>query len=323
MQKDAARADPELLMLFPSLNFRSPAYDPMVKKGLHATLAVVLVAAENGKVNNYLLVKDYQVGGETRRRVLPLLHDLGLLRRRQETSEKRVKRFSYTLTDKGVILCAAFPKILQSKTFPSLIRTCVLHANLAQTMLVLFLQPIDGKNRLLAVLRELSHKGLNIEQASEDDLAQRLLEADEMISRTPVREAILKAFAHFVDFHAEATVKARAQSKQSILELIDLAWSNPELAKRYMRLVVEVLDFLRSADFQVWWRLSRGASKHINRLTGVGRKIVFNHMAKPWADLDRLEKLWSERGDIFNEIRGWLREDSYALLSALDLEDQR
>jgi hypothetical protein len=46
-------------------------------------------------------------------------------------------------------------------------------------------------------------------------------------------------------------------------------------------------------------------------------------MAKPWADLDRLEKLWSERGDIFNEIRGWLREDSYALLSALDLEDQR
>jgi hypothetical protein len=308
---DLDQADARILHLFPSLDFHASTFDRRIKLGLKTRIRALIVAAEHGYVNEYLLLKQYQVGGESRHRALVLLQSLGLLRRTKETSEKNVTRFRYTLSDKGVVFCTAFPRLFRSGRYAALITKRVSNENLARVMLVLYLYATgDTENRLLSALRHASDSGLNLEHVPEDLLAEKLLEGDELLSRSSGADFLFRAFEVFIDFHQSAKPSTRAYTKQSIDDLVDFAFSQPKLALRFLALAKEALELFRSTDFQVWLRLTHSSPKEIMRLQQHLGKLILARLGDIGADNSiKARKLWEKRHDILEEVRNWLREE--------------
>jgi hypothetical protein len=316
--EDVDAADPKVLRLFPSMDFE-------VMKGLQTALRVLLVAAEDGYVNENELSK-YGVGGDSRHKILPRLCNLGLLTRSEEVSSKGGKKFVHRLSDKGVVICAAFPRIFRSRDlFVSLIKNHVANKSLAHTMLTLYLgQAAPRKNQLLESLRFASDSGLNIEHASEENLAERLLQAEEAMSTDPQEAFLFKLGEEFIDWIYSASDEDLARMRDDLSGLLGLLRSEDPEERAFARNVSakmiigfrDVLQFLRSSDFQVW---TRASNKNMKRL----REIVLEVVQAEAGDIvgggvDGLRTAWRNRRRIAQLVRKRLREESFSLISAME-----
>ena len=222
--EDVDAADSKVLRLFPCQDFQGGTFGLQAKKGLKTALRTILVAAEDGYVNENELSK-YGVGGDSRHRLLPRLLDRGLLTRSEEKSERGGKKFVYQLSAKGVVLCAAFPRILKSYLYVSLINNRVANRPLAYTMLTLYDADSirkSGRNHLLEVLHFASDSGLNIEHVSEKDIAQRLLLEEEAMSTDPQETFLFKLCGELIDWASSANDDDIADVRKSVSDLLDL-----------------------------------------------------------------------------------------------------
>jgi hypothetical protein len=308
--EDVDAADSKVLRLFPSMDFEGTGIGAQVKKGLQTALRVLLVAAEDGYVNENELSK-YGVGGDSRHRVLHRLCDLGLLVRSEEVSLKGGTKFVHRLSGKGVVLCAAFPRIFKSRgLFISLIESCVADKSLAHTMLTLYFEQLDPqKNRLLESLHGISNAAINIEHVSEEALAENLLHAQEMLSTSPEEVLLFKMAEQFIDWIASAPSEDIAELRQSASSFIEVARSDPTIAKRLLVVSGEGLRLLRSPDFGLWIRIP-GNVRHLKELLS---HLIRQHIEDITSE-EGLAKLWRDRKTIIDQIRRRFREESYSYI---------
>jgi len=308
--EDVDAADSKVLCLFPCMDFQGGTFGLQVRKGLKTALRTLLVAAEDGYVNENELSK-YGVGGDSRHRLLPRLLDRGLLTRSEEKSERGGKKFVYQLSDKGVVLCAAFPRILKSYLYVSLIKNCVTNVPLAHTMLTLYDADSIGKggrNHLLEVLRFASSElGLNVENVSEEALTENLLHAEERLSTSPEEVLLFKMAEQFVDWLASAPSEDIADLRQGASGFIEVARSNPTIAKRVLLVSGEVLHLLRSPDFALWIRIPGNVRRLKKLLSG----LIQQHI-EDFGSEKGLAKLWRDRKMIIDGIRRRFREETYS-----------
>jgi hypothetical protein len=328
---DVNAADSKVLRLFPSVDVHGAEIRPQVKKGLQTALRVLLVAAEDGYVNEYEL-NEYGVGGDSRHRVLPRLCDLRLLVRSEGVSEKGRTKFVHRLSDKGVVLCAAFPRIFRFRqNYVSLIKNCVANKSLASTMLTLYhAQAAPRKNQLLESLRFASDSALNIEHVSEEDLAQHLL-LEEAMSTDLQETALFNLAEGFVEWVYLANGEDIAEVRQTFLQLLDSLRSGEtrerEMVRRLLlRLIVglrEGLQFIRSSDFQVWARVSRSPGESLKpKLWGIALDAIRVHMGDlSGSGSEGLRRLWDKRKVILEEMRKKMREGTY--LRIIEMESRQ
>jgi len=315
--EDIDAADSKVLRLFPCIDFQGGTFGLQAKKGLKTALRTLIVAAEDGYVNENELSK-YGVGGDSRHRLLPRLLYRGLLTRSEKRSERGGKKFVYELSDKGVVLCAAFPRILKSYLYVSLINNRVANRPLAYTMLTLYdadSMRKSGRNHLLEVLRFAADSGLNVEHVSEKEIARRLLLEEEAMSRDAQETFLFRLCRELIDWASSASDDDIADVRKSVSDLLDLLRSkDPDARAMARRLFPEItaglrdmLQFVRSSDFQVWRRLP-----HKTRF----REILLETIQAEAGDLqlggvDALRRAWDNRKLILGEIREKMREESF------------
>jgi hypothetical protein len=307
-------ADEKILSLFPSLDYHRTGLEVRTVAGLRTALRVLLVAIEQRYVNDQLLVNEYAVGGDSRRRVLPQLLDLRVLSRKEELSEKKVKRYRYALADKGVILSAAFRHIFKSDRYVELIRDNVTNESLAQVLMILHHQPRpDRKNPLLETLHSLSDRGLNFERVSEADLTNLILSTESSTTQNSRERQLFELLETVVDElqHASQEEVTRiTEVAQKVPDFIELARSEPIMTKRLLILTREMMQFLTSSDFQMYLMTHRDPS----RLKGIVLDTIRTEIG-PIRDLageDGLAMLWGKRRGIVETIQRRLREETYS-----------
>src|SRR5208282_1137745 len=108
-------------------------------------------------------------------------------------------------------------------------------------MLILHHQQKDKRNRLLDVLHQAT--GLNVQLISEDELAARILQSDQAISKSLGEEEFFLRIAEtFIDFYKSVCPSMLDQLKQGISEHIDFAYSEPDIAKKLVRLTADCIE---------------------------------------------------------------------------------
>lgn len=314
---DVDSADARILSLFPSLDYRRTGIELRTVTGLRTALRVLLVAVEEGYVNDQLLVKKYAVGGDSRRRVLPQLLDLQMLSRKEELSEKKVKRFRYLLADKGVLLSAAFQRIFKSSRYVDLVRDHVTNKSLAQVLMILYLQRRgDKKNALLETLHSLAEIGLNFEHVAEDELTNRILDAEQLITHDPRVSQLFELLEIFVNSLPHASQEQFVHFTEFAYQIpsyIEFARSEPVMTKRLLTLIREMMQFLASPDFQMYLMTHRDPSRL--------KDIVLDELrlqVSPIKDMptdERLGTLWRRRIDIVENVSRRLREETYSQIT--------
>ena len=172
-------------------------------------------------------------------------------------------------------MCAAFPRIFESKRYVSLIEKCVTNRSLANSMLFLYRQPI-GKtgNQLIEALRNLSDIGLNLENLSEELIAERLLHS-EQLTPTDVFEAFVFAAARqLVDTLSSAGDEEVAELLKMIPDAVDTVRSRPMHTKVLLTFIEETGRLSRSSDFHTWLRLMRLSKGSILHLVQIFRESI-------------------------------------------------
>jgi DNA-binding HxlR family transcriptional regulator len=316
---DVDSIDTLVLRIFPSVDYTRDKQESNVATGKKTSLRILLVAVEKGYVNNYTLEHEYGVGGYSKDEFLPRLKDAGLLRRSKEMSEKKRPMYKYTLADKGVILAAAFPRILRSRQFTHLIRAHVRSESLAQVLLVLHLQPVGNeKNALQKVLHIASEDGLNAENITEEDLANRLLQAEQ---KEDWREQYLFQQAEvLVDFLHSASSNIIAELSKNASNFVELARSNPNLTKQMLTVAREWVHFVWSPDFLIWAR----TTKDLTRFNQITLDVVRTHFGKDIQELranpEWMLGLWKDRQQLLSELRKKLREESFSRVISMETQ---
>ncbi len=314
--RDVDEADAKVLRLFPSSNVERKLM-PQVRKGLETDLRVLIVAVQNGFVNHQVLKDDYEVGGDSRRRALPRLLKLGLLSRSEQVSEKRVRKDVYHLSGKGLILCAAFPRIFKSGQYVSLIEKCVTDRSLANSMLFLYRQPIgENGNQLIETLHRLSDIGLNLENLSEEMIAERLLHTEQLTPRDIFEAFVFAAGRQLVDMLSNATKEEVAELLKMIPDAVDTIRSRPMQTKVLLTFIEETDRLSRSSDFDTWLRLMRLSKGSIVSLVQIFRESI-----QGFGDLEgHDEDYWQNkvRNETVPTIRRRLQEESLRRLKELE-----
>jgi len=310
--KDIKEADSRILRLFPSLDFgRNLSFQ--VKRGLETDLRVLLVAAERGYVNHNVLKDEYVVGGDSRKRSLHKLEGLALLSRSEELSEKRVRKDVYRLSGKGLLLCAAFPRIFKSELYVSLITNCA-SKSLANTMLILYDEATSmGGNRLLDVLHWAADRGLNLENIPEEALAERLLSTEELTEKG-LLGILLSAFLDVLPKMTNDDVEAMLHDVSAVVRTVH---SEPVASKLILTFQEESYRLLRSSDFLVWLKARRALGDPIRRFLEIFResypkdlRYIESHDEAFWND--------TIRNQIFPQVRRRLHEEALSMTGKLE-----
>jgi hypothetical protein len=313
---DLNKMDAKILRLFPSLDVQRKIM-PQVKKGRETDLRVLIVAFENGFVNHQVLKDDYEVGGDSRKRTLPRLLALGLLSRSEQISEKRVRKDLYHLSGKGLILCAAFSRIFKSEEYVSLIEKCVAEKSLANCMLFLYRQPVGkDSSQLVETLHHLSDLGLNLENLSEDLIAEQLLHTEQLTSTDVFEAFIFAAVRQLVDAISTASNEEVAELLKTIPGAVESIRSRPMYTKVILTFVEEADRLSRSSDFTTWlkvMRLSKGSIVSLVR--------IFRESIQGFGDLEgHDENYWQNkvRFETIPAIRRRLQEESLRRIKELE-----
>jgi hypothetical protein len=312
--KDIDRADAKILRLFPSVDLERRTYTPQVKQGIETALRILLVAAEDGYVNEYEL-NEYGVGGYSRHRILHRLYDLGLLARSQLQSEKGGKKFEYCLSGKGLLLCAAFPRVFRSEQYVALIKECVTNKSLANTMLFLYHKPAGkSSNQLLEALRLASDLGSHLENLADEKIAERLLQAEENATADHAEILVFKHLPEVVDMLARGSDRDIEALSSLIAGIIKSAHAEPAQTKIALNLIGELRKLLRSPDFQILMRTPDG----LTRFIAIGQES-FRSQVGDLATCDDPVGVLLEKGKlIFGEFRKRLRQESLSRIVELE-----
>jgi len=310
--EDVERADSKVLHLFPPLDFNATVFGPQAKKGLRTALRVLLVAAEDGYVNENELSK-YGVGGDSRHKMLRRLLDLGLLVRSEETSEKGGKKFVHHLSGKGLLLCAAFSRIFKSGLYVSLIK-CVANKSLANVTLFLYHRPISaGKNRLLEVLHSASDISLNFHLLSEESVADRLLQAEESVSMDRGEMLVFEHLPEIIDMLSAASDEVVDALLLQIAQFVKSARSQPHIAKAAVTFLGQLRQLFRSTDFQILLRTPDGFTRFVE----IGCEVFQSQVGNLQTDDERAEVLLRNGKRVFEEFRRRLREESLSRIAEM------
>jgi hypothetical protein len=312
--EDVNKADPKVLRLFPSMDFRRGTLMPQVEGGLKTDLRILIVAADNGYVNHQILTRDYAVGGDSRTRSLSRLHELRLLSRYRTTSKKKVRKDVYRLSGKGLLLCAAFPRIFKSETYVSLMKKCVPNRSLANTILLLYGQPAgDCGNRLLEALHWAADRGFNLENLPEEALSERLLSTEELTENN----LLSKLLRWFLDALSRMTDEDVESMLRDVSEFVRTAHSKPLGAKFVLVLQEEIDRLLRSSDFLVWLKARRALGVPITHFFQIFRESYPRGLG--YVE-DHDEAFWDDtiRNRVFPEIRRRIREEALSMTSKVE-----
>jgi hypothetical protein len=321
---DVGGADAKILRLFPSLDLNRSDLTPQAIKGIETDLRVLIIAAQNGYVNDYLLSNEYRVGGDSRRRTLRRLLALQLLARFEEPSAKGGRKFTYKLSGKGLLLCAAFPRIFNSPHYISSIRTSVAQEALRSRILTMYFHSIEDGNSLHKVLSSASDTGFNFENIPEKALGRQLSQLERMMDFSWVEIFLQPLYSQIVDRLSKLSDEDVVRLQESFAAVLSAVRSNPQLFKVFLTLNQEMEALCNSSDYQTWLRVSRASksTNHMERLVEILVDIIRSEVHGVQFS-DKPEAYWNDliRERIVPKIRERLQQETSSLMSEVDVED--
>jgi hypothetical protein len=321
---DVRGADAKILRLFPTLDPNRSDLTPQARKGIETDLRVLIIAAQRGYVNDYLLGNEYGAGGDSRKRTLGRLLTLQLLARYEEPSMKGGRKFRYILSGKGLLLCSAFSRIFNSPDYVSSVKTSMVHEALRSRILAMYLHSIEDSNSLSKALSFASDIGFNFESIPEEILSRRLSQLERMMGSSWVDWFLKPLYPSIVDLVSKLSDEDVAQLQRSFGEILNAARSNPQMFKVLLTLNQEMDRLCNSSEYQTWLRVSKlsKSANRVDRLLGIVADAIRSEVHGVQFS-DKPVAYWNDliRERVIPKIRERLRQEISSLMSEVDVED--
>ena len=164
------KADSDILLLFPSLNFRSYMLTSKLKESYLRNLLVLLAIAES-KVTKHQIAKSCQISNSAVAKAVKVLETKGLLCKKMRSA----KTGEFYPTAKGIIALMAFPKFRNLERIWSIL-TKKEHkdSNIAFALLIMGLSMKEKSEPLYGTLLEYARSGHNLEEIDDQTAADSI-----------------------------------------------------------------------------------------------------------------------------------------------------
>ena len=299
---DLKNIDYEILSLFPSLDFTRAGINNQSKQGMQRNLAILYLAAKNGKVTKYKLTDErskIRMGGQSAQLGLERLVEIGLLKNEKTINEKGTLRIDRKLTPKGIIACLVFLEFQKKDILDKILEQFGKKENQLVFMIELYnatfvrgvLVDDSSLSPLTTLVKIMSQQKYNIELKTNMELAEDLsrIEDDNFLKSLHGDPSdIMNSFIIGLSKHDENTrktvmdlFKKNTEKYAELVSGID-AESKDDLNKDYMQLSKKLTNnlmlFITSPELVTFLKKMKGSSELTKLFEEAQKRIGISEM---------------------------------------------